>query len=162
MAYYGLAFAISFPLTHFSTSMATSLFNRFAHDERISQKVTIGNLLFVTISVIIFIILREPIVIYLFSSDYLPTIDLLPPLALAFGFSGLSKPYTLFLMARKQGRVVRNISIVIPTLQIILGIIIIPIYGILGAAWIACFVYAMDFILYLIYYNRFVKMQQID
>jgi len=157
MAYYGLAFAISFPLTHFSTSLATSLFNRFATDKEISHKVIYGNLTFVFFSVILFILLREPIVIYLFSSEYLPTIELLPPLALAFGFSGLSKPYTLFLMARKQGEVVRNISILIPTLQIILCIFIIPVYGILGAAWIACFVYAFDFVLFIIFYHRFVR-----
>jgi O-antigen/teichoic acid export membrane protein len=157
MAYYGLAFAISFPLSHFSTSMATSLFGRFATDEKISRKVMLGNISFVSISVIIFIILREPIVLNLFSSDYSPTIELLPPLALAFGFAGLSKPYTLFLMARKQGIVVRNISIVIPTLQIILCIIIIPVYGILGAAWVACFVYALDLALFVIFYYRFVR-----
>jgi O-antigen/teichoic acid export membrane protein len=162
MAYYGLAFAISFPLTHFSTSLSTSLFNRFATDKKISHKVIYGNLTFVFFSVILFILLREPIVIYLFSSDYLPTIELLPPLALAFGFSGLSKPYTLFLMARKQGKVVRNISILIPTLQIILCIFIIPVYGILGAAWVACFVYAFDFLLFIIFYNRFVRTQMIE
>jgi O-antigen/teichoic acid export membrane protein len=157
MAYYGLAFAISFPLSHFSTSMATSLFSRFATDVKITRKVLLGNFSFVSISVIVFILLREPIVLYLFSSHYSPTIALLPPLALAFGFSGLSKPYTLFLMARKQGKVVRNISIVIPTLQIILCIFIIPTYGILGAAWVACFVYALDLALFVIYYNRFIR-----
>ena len=156
MAYYGLAFAISFPLTHFSTSMATSLFNRFATNEKISQKVILGNLLYVSISVFIFIILRKPIVLYLFSTQYAPTIELLPPLALAFGFAGLSKPFTLFLMARKQGKIVRNISIFISSLQIILGILVIPVYGLIGAAWVACIVYALDLILFVIYYKRFV------
>jgi O-antigen/teichoic acid export membrane protein len=162
MAYYGLAFAISFPLTHFSTSMATSLFSRFAIDDKLTPKVVYTNFAFVSISVIVFIILREPIVIYLFSSDYLPTIELLPPMALGFGFSGLSKPYTLFLMARKQGKQVRNISIVIPVIQIILCIIIIPVYGILGAAWVACFVYALDYILFVISYNRFIRKQHVS
>lgn len=156
MAYYGLAFAISFPLSHFSTSMSTSLFNRFASDVRITRKVWLGNLIFVTVTVVVFIILREPIVIYLFSSEYAPTIELLPPLALAFGFAGLSKPFTMFLMARKQGRVVRNISILIPSFQIILGIFIIPVYGLIGAAWVACSVYILDFILYIVFYKRFV------
>ena len=157
MAFYGLAFAISFPLSHFSTSMATSLFNRFATDEKISRKVLLSNLLFVSVSVTVFILLREPIVLYFFSANYAPTIELLPLLALAFGFSGLSKPYTLFLMARKQGKVVRNISIVIPTLQIILDIAIIPEYGILGAAWVALFIYILDFLLFVFYYHRFIK-----
>jgi len=162
MAYYGLAFAISFPLSHFSTSMATSLFNRFASDKKITRKVLVGNFTFVSLSVIIFILLREQIVLYLFSAHYVPTIELLPPLALAFGFSGLSKPYTMFLMARKQGKAVRNISIFIPSLQIILGIFIIPAYGLIGAAWVACFVYALDFFLYIVTYKRFIGWKSIN
>lgn len=157
MAYYGLAFAISFPLTHFSTSMTTSLFNRFATDKKISQKVLLWNFLFVSGSVILFIILREAIVLHMFSTQYAPTIELLPPLALAFGFSGLSKPFTLFLMARKQGQIVRNISIFFPSLQLILGIIVIPAFGLIGAAWVACFVYALDLVVYVIYYRRFLN-----
>jgi len=157
MAYYGLAFAISFPLTHFSNAMATSLFNRFATDKKLTRKVLIGNLIFVSTTVALFIILREPIVLYLFSEQYAPTIELLPPLALGFGFAGLSKPFTLFLMAQKQGKIVRNISIFIPSLQIIIGIFIIPIYGLIGAAWMACFVYALDLLLYVITYRRFVE-----
>jgi len=156
MAYYALAFAISFPLTHFSNSMATSLFNRFATDDKLTRKVLLWNLLFVSTTVTLFIILREPIVLYLFSAQYAPTIELLPPLALGFGFAGLSKPFTLFLMAQKQGKIVRNISIFIPSLQIILGIFIIPIYGLIGAAWVACFVYALDLVLYFISYRQFV------
>jgi O-antigen/teichoic acid export membrane protein len=156
MAYYGLAFAISFPLTHFSNSMATSLFNRFATDDKLTRKVLLGNLLFVSTTVTLFIILREPIVLYLFSAQYAPTIELLPPLALGFGFSGLSKPFTLFLMAQKQGKIVRNISILLPSLQIMLGIFIIPMYGLIGAAWVACFVYGLDLVLYIITYRRFV------
>jgi O-antigen/teichoic acid export membrane protein len=65
-------------------------------------------------------------------------------------------------MARKQGKVVRNISILIPTLQIILCIFVIPVYGIIGAAWIACFVYAFDLVLFFIFYKRFVRTQLIE
>ena len=157
MAYYGLAFALAFPLSHFSTSLSTSLFQRFANEQRINPKVVLGNMIFVTITVVLFIFLREPIILYLFSEQYMLTIDLLVPLALAFGFSGLSKPYTLYLMAQKQGKVVRNISILIPALQTIISIIIIPFYGILGVAWVACFIYLLDFILYLIFYYRVIR-----
>jgi O-antigen/teichoic acid export membrane protein len=157
LAYYALAFTLAYPLSHFSTSLATSLFKQFATDQKINQKLSRGNLIFVSISVILFILLRKPIIHYLFSDHYIPTIALLLPLALAFGFSGLSKPYVLFLMAHKQGKIVRNISIFIPSTQIIISIIVIPIFGILGVAWVTCFVYALDFLLFLIEYKRVVK-----
>ena len=157
IAYYALGFALAYPLSHFSTSLATSLYHRFAHQNKIDPRVITGNTIFVAISVVIFIFLREPIIYYLFSEQYAPTIPLLPPLALAFGFAGMSKPFTLFLMARKYGKLVRNISILIPSLQILLAILVIPLYGILGIAWVACFVYALDLILYIAFYNRVIS-----
>lgn len=157
MAYYGLAFALAYPLSHFSTSLSTTLFQRFANNRRIDRKVILGNLIFVSITVLLFILLRKAIILYLFSEQYMPTIGLLAPLALAFGFSGLSKPFTLFLMAQKQGKIVRNISILIPALQTLISIIIIPLYGILGVAWVACFVYFLDLVLYVIFYYRLIS-----
>ena len=110
MAYYGLAYMITYPLSHFSNSLATTLFNKFTSQKEINKKVTKINFLFIIITISIFIFLRETIITYLFSVDYMPTISVMLPLALAFGFSGLSKPYTLYLMAKGQGKKVRNIS----------------------------------------------------
>jgi len=157
LAFYALAVTLAIPLSHFSTSLATSLFNRFASVNIISPKIIRANLLFVSITVIIFIVLREPLINYLFSQQYGQTAELLLPLALAFGFSGLSKPYIMFLMASKHGKTVRNISILIPLIQIGCSILVIPIYGISGVAWITLFVYALDLILFVIAYQRLVK-----
>jgi O-antigen/teichoic acid export membrane protein len=153
MAYYGLGFILAFPLSHFSTSLSTTLFQRFATINHIGRKAISVNSMFVFLSVLAFILLREPIIVYLFSEEYLPTISVLPPLAIAFGFSGLSKPFTLFLMAQGRGKVVRNISILVPSLQIIINIFVIPSYGISGAAWTACFVYGLDLGFYAAYYH---------
>lgn len=154
MAYYGLGFALAFPLSHFSTSLATTLYQRFARTDRIGRKVVLSNIAVVSLSVSLFIFLREPIILFLFSAQYTPTIEILPPLALAFGFSGLSKPFTLFFMAQKQGKLVRNIAIVIPLIQILVNIYVIPIYGILGTAWVASIIYALDLILYIYFYLK--------
>jgi O-antigen/teichoic acid export membrane protein len=155
MAHYALGYALTFPLTHFSTSIATAMFNRFALQSRISFRVIRVNLFFVIISVLVFIFLRKLIIVNLFSNDYLPTVEIMLPLALAFGFSGLSKPFTLFLMARGDGKTVRNISIFIPSVHIITGILVIPSYGILGAAWTAAGIYLLDLLLFLLAYRRF-------
>jgi O-antigen/teichoic acid export membrane protein len=84
----------------------------------------------------------------------MPAVELMFPLALAFGFSGLSKPFTHFLMARGFGKIVRNISIAVPVSNILLNIILIPEFGISGAAWAAFFSFALDLILYWYYYSK--------
>ncbi len=161
LAYYYLGYALTIPLSHFSSALATTMFNRFAVQNRIDFRVIRINILFVVSSVCIFIFMRRFIIINLFSADYLPTVDIMLPLALAFGFSSISKPFALFLMARGAGKTVRNISIIIPTLNIILGLFLIPRYEIIGAAWTLALVYFCDLSLYLLAYRKFVRVQSL-
>lgn len=154
IAYYALAYMLTFPLSHFSTSLATSLFRKFSQTILIDRRVLLANLAFVLSSVTIFILLRYQIVVGLFSVDYLPSVALIIPLAMAFGFSGFSKPFTLFLMARGKGKVIRNISIIVPIIQIILTVSVIPVYGITGSAWCTFTVYLLDMLLNVIAYQR--------
>ena len=108
MAFYGLAYMLTFPLSHFSKSLATTLFSKFAIEESINLKILKTNFLFISITVLVFILFREYIIVYLFSDKYMPAVELMLPLALAFGFSGLSKPFTHFLMAKGFGEIVKN------------------------------------------------------
>jgi O-antigen/teichoic acid export membrane protein len=84
----------------------------------------------------------------------MPTVELMLPLALAFGFSGLSKPFTHFLMAKGFGKIVRNISITVPVINILLNLFLIPKFGINGAAWAAFIAYGLDLGLCWYYYNK--------
>jgi O-antigen/teichoic acid export membrane protein len=154
LAYYYLGYALTFPLSHFSSALATTMFNRFAVQNRIDFRVIKINIIFVVSSVCIFIFMRRFIILNLFSAEYLPTVDIMLPLALAFGFSSISKPFTLFLMARGAGKTVRNISMIIPTLNIILGLLIIPRYEIMGAAWTLVMVYFFDLFLFWLAYRK--------
>jgi O-antigen/teichoic acid export membrane protein len=161
LAYYYLGYALTFPLSHFSSALATTMFNRFAVQDRIDFRVIRINILFVAASVCVFIFLRRFIILNLFSAEYLPTVAIMLPLALAFGFSSISKPFALFLMARGAGKTVRNISMIIPTLNIILGLLIIPRYEIMGAAWTLVLVYFCDLSLFWLAYRQKVKVQSV-
>ncbi len=157
LAFYALAFTLAIPLSLFSTSLATSLFNKFASVEFISPKIIRANFIFVISSVIIFLLIRKHLIYYLFSEQYEPAIELLLPLGIAFGLSGLSRPFTMFLMANRHGKIVRNISVLIPTIKIGLSILIIPIYGVYGVAWVTTIVYGLDLILFVFSYLRITK-----
>jgi len=157
MAYYALGYMITFPITHFSTALASTLFRKFSAQNNINSKVIQLNAIFIIISVLVIILLREVIILYLFSDKYAPTILVIIPLALAFGFSGMSKPYSLYLMAKKCGKTVRNISISVSVIHICAGLLIIPVYGIYGAAWLATAVYLLDLTLYVMSYYKVVR-----
>lgn len=157
MAYYGLAYMLTFPLSHFSKSLATTLYSKFANENLIHPKIIKSNLLFISITVFVFILFREFIIVNLFSEKYMPAVNLMLPLALAFGFSGLSKPYTHYLMVKGFGKIVRNISITVPVSNILLNLILIPEFGINGAAWAAFFSYGLDLALYWYYYSKEAK-----
>ena len=157
MAYYALGYMITFPLSHFSTALSTTFFRRFSGQLRIDKRLILFNAGFLILSVLGFILLREFIIMNLFSDRYLPTIDIIIPLSLAFGFSGFSKPFTLYLMARKWGKIVRNISVVVPVVHIGVSIWLIPLYGIYGAAWLATVVYFLDMLLYVLAYIKIMR-----
>jgi len=154
IAYYALAYLLTFPLSHFSTALATGLYRKFSKSEMIERWVFIVNLIFVMCSVMIFIVLKKIIILQLFSEDYLPSVELITPLAMAFGLSGISKPVTLFLVARGFGKIIRNISVVVPTIQIGITLLVVPKFGIIGAAWCTFSVYFLDLLLNILAYRR--------
>ncbi len=154
IAYYALAYMLTFPLSHFSTALATGLYRKFSKSEMIERWVFMVNFLFVISSVLIFIILRKTIILRLFSADYMPSVELIIPLAMAFGLSGISKPVTLFLVARGFGKIIRNISVVVPTVQIVITLLVVPKFGIIGAAWCTFSVYFLDLLLNILAYRR--------
>jgi len=157
MAYYALGYMITYPLSHFSTSLSTTLFNKFISQKKIRSRDLKVNSIYVFVTVSVIILLRKIIIIHLFSEKYLATIDLILPLAIAFGLSGLSKPFNMFLMAHGYGQVVRNISILVSSLHIVLNIVFVPKFGITGAAWIATLIYGLDLLLFYLFYHRMVR-----
>ncbi len=154
LAYYALAYMLTFPLSHFSTSLATSMFRKFSKSNTIDHRILLVNLIFLCCTVLLLILLKEFIILRLFSNAYISSIGLITPLAIAFGLSGFSKPYTLFLMARGFGKVIRNISVIVPLAQIGLALLIVPKFGIIGAAWCTVTVYLLDLLLNIFAYRR--------
>jgi O-antigen/teichoic acid export membrane protein len=100
------------------------------------------------------IIFREFIVIKLFGEQFRSAIIPFTILAIGFAINGLSIPYTLFFKAQQKGILVRNITFTSQLLYIILNVILIPVYGIIGSAWAGTIAFAVDFILYIIYYKK--------
>jgi O-antigen/teichoic acid export membrane protein len=158
LAYYSLAFTITLPLSLFSTSLSTSLYKKFSQSKKIDIKVLFLNFLWVFFSFILLVLIGPWIIENLFSAEYQESTKVLIPLALAFGISGQSKTFTYYLIARGEGKMIRNASVILLVISLIINIFLIPLYGIMGAAYARIITFLVDFLLILGIYNRHQKL----
>ncbi len=155
LAFYALAYTVSFPLTFFSTALSTSLYKKFSQQNKIRSEVLWLNLSWIVLSVIALILLRKWIILDLFSPRYARSLTVIPLLAIAFGLAGISRLFSYFLTARGQGKAIRNISVVLLVTHLSACLILIPHLGILGAALAILLTYLVDLLLSVYYYRRF-------
>ena len=155
LAFYALAFTLTVPLAHFSSALSLSMYKEFANQPRINPYLLKLNMIITLTLASFLIIFRKFIVLELFSPDFEPAINVLVILAIAFNFVGLASPYTMFFKAQKRGKEVRNITLYVGILLIVLSIILIPIMGINGAAIAVLIAYGFDYLSYLWFYHRY-------
>ena len=96
-----------------------------------------------------------PLAIRFFFPRYSEGTGLLVPFALASLFAGLFQPYNTFLASHGRGAEVRNIAIAVAAASLFSLSLVVPRYGISGAAWTAAAVMALDYVLHLYYYQKF-------
>ncbi|HGY56603.1 MAG TPA: hypothetical protein ENK44_12915 [Caldithrix abyssi] len=157
LAYYTLSFTLSVPLLHFATAVSRSHYHSFANSPHIGSTILKTNLFFQIAGVSALMVLGKPIIIYVFSADYLPGIEALYILAIAFGLSGLAMPFTSFLKAQGKGREIRNITFQVQAVLILLSLIFIPQWGINGAAAAVLAANGYDLAAYFILYKKVIK-----
>ncbi len=157
LAFYALAYTVTFPLSFFSTALSTSAYKKFSTAPGISRNLLFVNLGWIVTTVTIFILLKRIIILHLFSPRYAPSLSVFPVLAVAFGFAGLTRLFSYFLTAKGEGIAIRNISVMVLALHLIFNGVLIPHYGIRGAAWAALGTYISDLILCIYYYHRFLS-----
>jgi O-antigen/teichoic acid export membrane protein len=157
LAYYSLAFTITLPLSLFSTSLSTSLYKKFSQSNRIDIKILLLNFLWVFLSFLGLILIGPWIIENLFSAQYLESNRVLIPLALAFGISGQSKTFTYYLIVKGEGKMIRNASVILLAISVTINMILIPIYGIIGAAMSRIITFLVDFFLIIRIYIKHQK-----
>jgi O-antigen/teichoic acid export membrane protein len=154
LAYYALAFALTAPIPYFSNALSTSAYKKFAEFNYIPKRHLYLNLVYATVISLVLIILREFIVIGLFSDRFTPSIYPFIILAVAFALNAISVPYTMFFKAQGKGKEIRNITFYVQILFISTNLILVPKIGIIGAAIAVLLAFGFDYLLSLIYYLR--------
>lgn len=154
LGYYALAYALTFPLSHFPNALGTSAFRSYARRKRIGTKHFAVNTAVVLLAGAALILLREFIITVLFSERFAEAQTVFVLLVIAFGLGALAIPLTLFFKAKGKGLHVRNITITAQLLYLLLMFVLVPLYGINGAAWAAIIAFTLDLILYLYFYKK--------
>lgn len=154
LAYYSLAYTLTAPLQYFSHALTTSAYKNFAHYQRIPKRHLAINALVAFSGAVALVFLSELIIIHLFSREFAPSIPVFIILTIAFAVSALSVPYTMFFKAQGRSKDVRNITISVQIMLLLLTIILVPWIGIIGAAIAALISCMLDYALYWIFYRR--------
>ncbi|MCB0282738.1 MAG: oligosaccharide flippase family protein [Calditrichae bacterium] len=154
LAYYALAFALTFPLAHFPNALGNASFKNYANQRQLNKRHIQATVVYTVASTIILILLRNFIIIDLFGERFEPAIISFVVLTIAFAINGISIPYTLFFKAQKLGKTVRNITFIAQSVYVILNVLLIPFFGIIGAALAALVAFSLDLTMYILYYNK--------
>ncbi|MBI4853994.1 MAG: glycosyltransferase [Acidobacteria bacterium] len=153
LGFYDLARKLADPLTNLSRSMAITRFKTFANEPQVRRVIVQSNLLLLTTGALSLILIGPYLVILLYTEKFLPATTLLPAFAIGAFFGGMFQPYNAFLAAHGRGGELRNISFFIGIVNVICLFLILPSFGVMGAAWMVAGASAVNFSLHYYYYR---------
>lgn len=150
---YALAQKLASPISTVSRSLAITRFRAFARLDRVPRRIARWNAL-VLVGLSTGLILFGPFALRLLFPEYSEAAPLLVPFAV-FGLCvGLFQPYNMFLASHGRGAELRNIAVMVTVASVAGLIVIVPLYGVKGAAWTSASAMALDYLLHLYYYRR--------
>lgn len=156
LGFYSLAMAMTAPMVGLSQALSMSLFKGFVDMGRIPKKVIYYNFLWLAACVAGLVIFGKFVVALLFTENFLPSVPLILPLALAGFFRGMYQPYNMFLGAKGKGRWMRNISVTQSIFNMVGNLIFIYYWGAMGAAIASAIATLIAYLGYAYYYRKYI------
>jgi O-antigen/teichoic acid export membrane protein len=157
VGFYSLAMTITMPLVLIPTVVGTSMFKEFANRNEIPKKATKATVLISILSLIVFLIIIKPLIVFLYSVEYIEAVNLAYIVAVGQIFHGFGNYYNRFLGSKGQGKYLRNGAISVGIANIAGFILIVPFYGATGAAVTKLCSGIVFTVSMLFYYNKFKK-----
>lgn len=151
---YAIAQKFSNPVALIGRSLAVTRFRAFSRLDRVPPRITRWNAIAV-VSASVGLITLGPIALRLFFPKYSEAAPLLLPFAVMNSFVGLFQPYNVYLASHGRGAELRNIVLIVGAAAIAALVMLVPRYGIAGAAWTGAGAMALDYLLHLLYYRKF-------
>jgi O-antigen/teichoic acid export membrane protein len=151
---YAIAQKFSNPIAMAGRSLAMTRFRAFAHLKHVPSRITRWNAVAV-VSASVGLIVLGPAALRLLFPKYSEAAPLLLPFAAMNSFVGLFQPYNIFLASHGRGAELRNIVLIVGVATIVALVVLVPRFGITGAAWTGAGAMALDYILHVLYYRKF-------
>jgi O-antigen/teichoic acid export membrane protein len=151
---YALAQKLSNPISTISRTLAITRYRAFVKLDSIPKRITRWNVAVLVVLAIGLAVLG-PFALKILFPKYVGASNLLLPFAAFSLFAGLFQPYNMFLASHGRGAEMRNIAVMV-SLATLAGLLLtVPRYGVVGAAWTGAAAMALDYVLYLHYYQKF-------
>jgi O-antigen/teichoic acid export membrane protein len=155
VGFYALALTIAAPLSFIPNTIATTHYKDFSKLNSVPKKV-----LFLTIGITIFIlfvswILITPFITYFYGIQFESVINLFYIVSIGIVFHGFADFYNRFLGAHGQGEILRNSSFIVGGSLLVSNIVLIPLWGEVGAAITKGVAGLIYFITIIYYYKKF-------
>jgi O-antigen/teichoic acid export membrane protein len=155
--FYGLAMTLVSPVSMFSRALSASAYKDFTQQNEIPARI----LRFNTASCLIGGLLLTLACIYglpyFFAEQYSESLAVLPWLAAGSALAGINTPYHVFLAAKRAGNPLKIMSFITSGLNIVLCLVLIPLFSMIGAAIAYISTYFINLLLNLYYYRRVVS-----
>ncbi|MDH7514717.1 MAG: lipopolysaccharide biosynthesis protein [Bacteroidota bacterium] len=155
VGYYTIAYTMATPIVLLSRSLSTSAYRRFAHEPSIPRKLLTANVLWCTIGTAVLIAACIVLVPLLFTDKYVPSLGVMPLLAIGAALMALNTPFHGFLAAQRQGRTLKRLSLATSGFFIAGNVALIPFFGMTGAALAFIGTFALNLFLNVRVYGAF-------
>lgn len=133
VGFYSLALTVCSPILIVPSVLGTIYFKEFVHLKSIPRKVLVFSFLLTFIALIIFYVLIEPVVVYVYGETFLPVSVMSKYLIFGFILHGLGDLFNRFLGAKGKGKLLRNAAFLVGVVNIIGYTVLISFFDINGA-----------------------------
>jgi O-antigen/teichoic acid export membrane protein len=134
VGFFALANAISMPLAMIPTVVGTTFFKDFANRKTVPQRETSVTFLISVCALLFFILVIERLILYLYSPEYSPVIQLVYFVSVGGVLRGMGDYFNRFLGAHGRGKEIRNAALINGLINVLGYTCLVYVFGIVGAA----------------------------
>ena len=155
VGFYALALTIAAPLSFIPNTIATTHYKDFSKLNSVPKKVLFLNLGITIITLFLSWILISPFIKYFYDIEFESVINLFYIVSIGIVLHGFADFYNRFLGAHGQGKILRNSSFIVGGSLLVFNIVLIPLWGEVGAAITKGVTGLIYFVTIIYYYKKF-------
>ena len=133
VGYFYLAVTAAMPLSLIPSTAGTTFFKDFVHMDKIPRTVFLITLMITLLALTGFLMIIKPVVLFLYTEEYISVVSLAYYTAIAATFQGLGDFFNRFISAHGYGNKLRNSSFIIGAFNILGYTLIVFKMGVEGA-----------------------------